>query len=338
MSAMAQATQKVRGWQSVAPGLAGIAFRDDLCPDRPGAGELLVAVGAAGVNFSDILMLQDRYQVRPDRPFVPGQEVAGRVVEAGPGTAFKTGDLVAGEVETGGFSEYALLRDRAAVPIPNDYAMTDAAALPVAYGTAIVALTESTELEAGETVLVHAAAGGVGLAAVQVAKALGATVIATASTDAKQALALENGADHAIDYGREAWAEEVRTLTDGRGVDLVVDTVGGAVTRASLGCLARGGRLLVIGFASGEIPQIPANRLLLKRASAIGVYWNQDLDRALWQRAKARMAELVDAGAIRPVVDARHGLRDLPLALADLAERRSRGKLVLTVGAEEGGS
>lgn len=317
---------------SVTGGLSGIEFRNDLTVGQPGPGEILVRVGAAGVNFSDILMLQDRYQVRPPRPFVPGQEISGWVEAVGDGCALAVGEFVAGEIRTGGFAELVLLSEKAAIPMSGAIiSPAQAAALPVAYGTALVALTESTRVQAGETVLVHAAGGGVGLAAVQIAKALGATVIAAASTDEKRALAIVNGADHAIDYSAAGWHENVKDITGGRGVDIVVDTVGGDTTSTSLRCIARGGRLLVIGFASGTISMIPANLLLLKRATAIGVYWTPDEDKYLWARVKARMKEMMAVGAIRPAVVPDYRLEDFPKALDDLANRRILGKAVLSV-------
>lgn len=329
MTALAWPGFQFSGWRSAQAGLGGIEYQNDLELAAPGPDEIVIRVGACGVNFSDILMLQDRYQVRPDRPFVPGQEIAGWVVTAGEGTNFGIGDYVAGEVRTGGFAEYAILPGTAAIRIPDALDVAKAAAIPVVYATAVMALTESTQLKPGETILVHAAAGGVGLASVQIAKSLGATVIAAASTEAKRNRALENGADHVIDYTQQDWRDGVSRLTDGRGADVVVDTVGGDTTLESLRCLARGGRLLIVGFASGVIPEIAANRLLLKRASAIGVYWSQLDDKEIWSRIKQRLSTLITRGAINPVIDTRFPIAALPSALSELEQRRVEGKLVL---------
>lgn len=323
-------TARPMRWSSTENGMDGLVL-EAFTPQEPGPGELSVEVGAAALNFSDLLMIDGTYQVKPPRPFTPGQEVAGVVRAAGPGARFKPGDRVAGKVEWGGFASHAIMRDAMAIAIPGDVGLADSAALPVVYTTAYVALTECTAVSADETVLVHAAAGGVGLAAVQIAAARGAHVIAAAGSETKRALALEHGASAAIDPGDPEWFRHCKAMTDGRGIDVVVDPVGGDVTLGSLRVLANGGRLLIVGFASGSIPQIPANRLLLKRASAIGVYWNHDTDGEMLARVTARMMDDLSAGRIRPVVDRRSGLEALPQALGDLAARRTNGKVVLTL-------
>ena len=261
----------MRAWQSTEPGLGKLELADVSCP-RPGKGQALVKVETAALNFSDLLMIEDRYQVRPPRPFIPGQEIAGTVAAFGEGCALTLDQRVAGKVDWGGFAEYAVMRGDMAINIPDRIAADAAVALPIVYTTAMVALTESTQIKLGETVLVLAAAGGIGLAAVEIAHALGARVIAAASGADKGALAREHGADAAIDYRGGGWSKSVNALTDGRGADIIVDPVGGAATKEAMRALAWEGRLLVVGFASGEIPAIPANRLLLNRASAIGVY------------------------------------------------------------------
>ncbi|MHA1571119.1 MAG: NADPH:quinone oxidoreductase family protein, partial [Alphaproteobacteria bacterium] len=309
-----------RHWVTSEPGADGLVL-EPYSPSQPVAGELLIEVHAAALNFSDILMIDDRYQVKPPRPFTPGQEVAGVVVAAGPGTNQKIGARIAGKVDWGGFSTHAIVRDDMATPVPAQMPLADAAALPVTYTTAYVALTESTALKASETVLVHAAAGGIGLAAVQIAVALGATVIGTAGSEEKRAIVREHGAAHCLDYGTDDWAERCRDLTQGRGVDVVVDPVGGDTTIQSLGVMAYCGRLLIVGFASGAVANIPAHRLLLQRLSAIGVYWNQDLDGQMLARVAKRMRADITAGTIRPVVDIRDGLEQLRQALDDLANR-----------------
>ncbi|EKF19582.1 NADPH:quinone oxidoreductase family protein [Nitratireductor pacificus] len=323
-------TAGARKWVSGQQGLGNLAI-EGFAPPEPGPGELCVAVAAAALNFSDLLMIDDKYQVKPPRPFTPGQEVAGIVRAAGAGTRHKPGDRVTGKVDWGGFATHAIMRDTMAIPMPSNVSFAEGAALPVVYTTAYVALTESTDTRAGETVLVHAAAGGVGLAAVQIAAARGARVIAAAGSEAKRALAVANGAFGAIDPGEPGWSKTCKVLTEGRSVDVVVDPVGGDATLESLRALAEGGRLLIVGFASGTIPQIPANRLLLKRASAIGVYWNHETDAEMLARVTQRMSDDLASGAIRPVIDRREGLESLPQALADLGARRTSGKVVINI-------
>jgi NADPH2:quinone reductase len=266
---------------------------------------------------------------------VPGQEVAGTVVATGEGSDLRVGERVASKVACGGFADYAAVRDDMAIRVPAQISLDIAAALPVVYTTAMVALTESTALEPGETVLVLAAAGGVGLAAVEVARHLGARVIAAAGGEEKCALARAHGADHAIDYLHESWVEAVETLTGGGGVNVIVDPVGGSVTQRALRLMGWGGRLLIVGFSSGEIPQIPANRLLLRRASAIGVYWSHERDGPMLARIAGRLFELAAAGAIQPHIGAVFGFEELPNALAALGARRTTGKAIVKVSSEE---
>jgi NADPH:quinone reductase len=296
---------------------------------QPAEQELLVLVHGASVNFSDLLMVQNKYQVRPDRPFTLGQELSGVVVETGADCRHEPGSRVTSRAPVGAFAEYCIVRDDMAMRVPAGRDLTDAAAMPIAGLTAVVALTESTQLQPGETVLVHAAAGGVGLASVQIARALGATVIATAGSAEKCAVATNAGAHHAINYREDDFVPLVRELTDNLGADVVVDSVGGATSVQSLRCLAWRGRLLIVGFASGNIPELPANRLMLKAASAIGVYWNHDADLPMVRRAEARLYDFWKDDALRPLVDRRKGLESVPQALADLASRKTSGKVVI---------
>jgi NADPH:quinone reductase len=322
----------MRAWQcGTTPGRGDLGLVDVAVPE-PGPNELLVKVGAAALNYADILMIDDRYQIRPPRPFIPGQEVAGHVVKAGADTRTAPDSLVASKVIWGGFADYAIVRDDMAIPVPDGFGLAEVSALPVVYVTAMVALTESTAVKAGETVLIHAAAGGVGLAALQIARTLGARVIATAGGKEKVEFCRAQGADVALDYKDSGWPEALRAATQGKGVDVVVDSVGGEVTIQSMKALARDGRLLIVGFSSGNIAAIPANRLLLRRASAIGVYWNHDHDGPMLARVTERLTRLCASGQVRPVVKADYRLEDLPRALDDLAGRRSIGKLVLTLG------
>jgi len=327
---------KMQGWLSgERPGITDLALASLAMPE-PGKGELLVRVEAAALNFSDLLMIDDSYQLRPPRPFVPGQEVSGTIITAAPGSRNEVGARIASKVLWGGFAEYAIVRDDMAIAVPDGFDAQRAAALPVVYPTAVVALTESTQLQPGETVLVHAAAGGVGLASVQVAKALGARVIATAGSTEKCQTAQSAGADVAINYREAKWVETVRAATDGVGVDVVVDPVGGDIATESLKCLAWEGRHLIVGFSSGKIPALPANRLLLRRASAIGVYWNHDRDAEMMVRVTKRLQAMIESGTVEPLVGGTYPMTGLPEALAALQDRSSVGKLILDiVGAKD---
>ncbi|MDE0174077.1 MAG: NADPH:quinone oxidoreductase family protein [Defluviicoccus sp.] len=319
----------MKAWRSGgAPGIDGLELAE-IAPPFPGPGELLVRVEAASVNFSDLLMIGDRYQVRPERPFIPGQEVAGVVEAAGPGAAIRPGERIASKLTWGGFAELAVVRDDMAIRLPDALGFADGAALPVVYTTAVVALTETASVGAGDRVLVFAATGGMGVAAIQVAKALGARVVAVATGPEKAAVARAEGADAVIPSDAKDFVDRVMEATDGQGAGIVVDTVGGAATARALDCLAWRGELLVAGFLSGEVAKIPAHRLLLKGAAAKGVYWDHDRDRALVERAVGRVLEMVESGAIRPRVDTRYRLADLPRALRALERRETIGKLVL---------
>jgi len=321
-------------WQSAEPGLAALR-RVDLPVPQPGDNELLIKVTVGALNFSDALMIDDRYQVRPPRPFVVGQEIAGTVVAAGKSATHKQGDLVTGKVDWGGFGEYALLRDDMVIRVPPKLGLKAASALPVVYTTAMVALTECTTIKAGETVLVLAAAGGVGLAAVEIARHFGARVIAAAGGADKCALAKAHGAHDSVDYREDGWSARVKELTGGKGVNVIVDPVGGALAKEALRLIDFDARYLIVGFSSGDIPQIPANRLLLKRAAAIGVYWNHDRDAAMLARVTSRLTELAEAGAIRPHIGETFAFDQLPQALAALSERRTTGKVLIAISQDQ---
>lgn len=323
-----------RSWFSTSPGAGNLTLTETEV-GAPDAHQLLVRVETAALNFSDLLMIDDRYQIKPPRPFVPGQEIAGTVLEAGAQSGFKAGERIASKVDWGGFAGHALVRADMAIRIPDGLSSAQASALPVVYTTSMVALTESTSVQPGETVLVLAASGGVGLAAVEIAHHLGARVIAAAGGEDKCALARQHGADEAIDYRTSGWSDTVKTLTGGKGVDVILDPVGGAATKDAIRVLGWQGRLLIVGFASGDIPQIPANRLLLKRASAIGVYWNHDLDRDMLARVSGKLASMAREGAIRPHIGGTFAFEDLPKALDALGQRRTSGKVVLTLSEKD---
>lgn len=295
-------------------------------------GALEVEVRAAGCNFFDILMVQGRYQLKPPFPFVPGAEIAGVVRRVGPGTTgFAEGDRVLASPGLGGFAERALVSAKSAWKLPAEMSFEEGAALPIIYPTSYAGLVDRGRLARGETLLVHAAAGGVGVAAVQIGKALGATVIATAGGDEKCEVALREGADHAIDYRAEDFVPKVMELTGGRGADVIYDSVGGEITDKSLKCIAWNGRLVIIGFASGTIPAIQANRILLKNIEVTGLHWG-----AHAQKAPERVPEVFGAlfdlyaqGLIRPVIFKRFSLDEVPEALAALGGRQTYGKVVI---------
>lgn len=299
---------------------------------RPGPGELAIAVRAAGCNFSDLLMLKGEYQVKPPFPFVPGSEVAGIVSEVGAGTAgFAVGDRVLARCGTGGFAEEVVAQAVASVKLPDVLGYEAGAALSTVYPTSYAALVWRASLAAGETVLVHAAAGGVGLAAVQIARALGARVLATAGGREKCEIARRAGAELVVDYREGDFVERVLEATGGRGADVIYDSVGGDTTDRSLKCIAWNGRLLVIGFASGEIPSVKLNRVLLKNISIVGLHWS-----AYPEREPARIAEAFDGlfalaarGGIEPLVSARYPLERAGEALVALGARETVGKVVI---------
>ncbi len=306
-------------------------------PDpAPAEGEVLIAVGAAGLNFADTLMIQGKYQEKPAFPFSPGLEVAGTVAAIGQGVSrVKPGDRVLALVDHGGFAELALARESDVFPIPDSMDFETAAGFPITYGTAHGALVWRANLQAGETLLVHGAAGGVGLAAVEVGRAMGARVIATAGGKEKCALAEAHGAEASIDYREEDIRERVKALTGGRGADVVFDPVGGDVFDASLRCSAWSGRLLTIGFAAGRVPQVPANILLVKNLSVIGFYWGSYRKHAP-ALVEAEFEELFgwfEQGQLKPHVSHALPLEQVEEAMELLLSRRSTGKVVLTTQA-----
>jgi NADPH2:quinone reductase len=304
----------------------------ELPAPEPGPGEVLVKVAAAGVNFADTLMVAGTYQERPELPFAPGLELAGTVEALGEGVGrVKPGERVMALTGHGAFAEYAVAREADVFPIPEKMDFETAAGFAVTYGTAHGALRWHADLQPGETLMVHGAAGGVGLAAVECGKALGARVIASAGGPDKLQVARDHGADATIDYRAEDVKTRMRELTGGRGVDAVFDPVGGAVFDASLRATAWGGRLVVIGFAGGTVQQIPANILLVKNVSVHGMYWGANRIHAP-ERLAAQFAELFDwylQGRIRPYVSHVYPLDEGARALADLKARKTKGKVAI---------
>ncbi len=299
-------------------------------PEPTGDG-VLVAVRAIGLSFPDLLRSRGEYQDRAAPPYVLGQELAGVVLEAPPDSGFRSGDRVAG-MAAGAGAERLVVDPAALVALPDHLSFEQGAGLLFNYQTALVALEVRGRLKAGEVVLAHGAGGGTGTAAVQVARALGARVIAVVSSDAKAEAARLAGADEVV-RSDGAWKDEALALTDGRGVDLAFDPVGGDRMLDTIRALAHGGRWVIIGFTGGSIPQIPANRLLLKNAEAVGSYLGGYLNQVPDGRAHllARIDELLQAGAIAPVVGPTFPLEQGADALRQLAERRAHGKVVLTV-------
>jgi NADPH2:quinone reductase len=305
-------------------------------PD-PGPGQVKLRVRAAGLNFADLLMIGGTYQEKPALPFSPGLEAAGEVMAVGSGvTRLAPGDRVLALLDHGGFAEQALAREADVHKLPDGLDDATAAGFAIAYGTAHGALRWRADLKPGETVLIHGAGGGVGLAAVEVAKAMGATVIATAGDAGKLAIARDHGADHLIDYKTEALRGRVKAICDGLGkggVDVVYDPVGGNVFDQSLRCMSWCGRLVLIGFASGTVPQIPANILLLKNLTVLGLYWGSYRRHRpdLLADAFAELFAWHKAGKLKPHISHSLDLDRAREALDLIKTRRSTGKVVLTI-------
>ncbi len=299
---------------------------------EPGPGEARVAVRAASLNFPDLLIVQNKYQFKPPLPFVPGSEFAGVVEAVGEGvTGFKPGDPVLAMGGVGGFGSHAIVPAAKLLPLPEGMSFEHGAAFVLTYGTTIHALLDRGQLRAGETVLVLGAAGGVGTAAVQIAKAAGARVIGAASTDEKCALVKQIGADETINYSSGNLRDALKSLTGGKGPDLVYDPVGGELAEPVFRSIAWRGRYLVVGFAGGAIPALPLNLTLLKGASIVGVFWGDFVRRepAAFQRDMQQLSQWYAQGLVRPLVHQTLKLRDLHQAYARMAGRQVIGKLVL---------
>lgn len=303
----------------------------DLPPPEPG--HVRVRVEAAGVNFPDTLIVQGKYQVRPALPFVPGAELAGVVEAIGDGVeGYRPGMPVIGMVGQGAFADVANVRASRLLPRPAEMDPVSAAGFSMTYGTTMHALRQRARLAAGETVLVLGASGGVGLAAVELSKAMGATVIAAASSAGKLEIARRAGADHLINYGTDSLKDRVKELTGGKGVDVVYDPVGGDLLEEAVRATAWEGRVLVVGFASGAIPKIPANLLLLKGCSLVGVFFGtfRDRDPALNRRNFDEMFAWWAEGRLKPLVSRTLDLAEVVEAFRMLTAREAIGKLVLT--------
>ncbi len=312
-------------------GVEALTWKELPTPE-PGAGEVRVAIKAASLNFPDILIVQNKYQIKPPLPFVPGSEYAGVVEAVGEGVEhLKVGDRVAAFGGTGGFGTHAVVKATLAMPLPPDFAFDDASAFVLTYATTHHALLDRAELKAGETVLVLGAAGGVGTAAIQIAKAVGARVIAAASSVAKCELCRAIGADATIDYAALPIRDEIKRLTGGAGPDVVYDPVGGDLAEPVFRSIAWRGRYLVVGFAQGGIPALPWNLALLKGASIVGVFWGEFARREPGANAAAlaQLARWYTQGKVKPVIDRRLPMSQLKQAFEIMAGRQVRGKLVM---------
>jgi NADPH:quinone reductase len=301
---------------------------------EPGPGEVRIRNHAAGLNFFDILQVQGKYQIKPPFPFTPGAEVAGVVDAVGEGVGeFSPGDRVLSITHGGAMAEYSLGRVGLTFAIPHGMEFAEAAAFPIVYHTSYFALRERVTLREGDWLLVHAGASGVGMSAIQLGRAFGARVIATAGSSEKLEFARSLGAEHVINYSDGTWVDQVKQITGERGVDIVYDPVGGDVFDLSTKCMAVGGRLLVIGFASGRIPTIAANRILIKDIAIVGALWGTYAGAHPEYMAEAQraLAELYAKGAIQPPKPTCYPLDQAPSALRDLANRKILGKAALTI-------
>ena len=303
---------------------------------RPGAGEVVLSVKAASVNFPDVLIIQNKYQFKPPLPFSPGSELAGVVKEAGSGVqGWRPGDKVMAFTTYGAFAEEVKTEATRLLRIPEGMSFTLAAAFVLTYGTTDHALRDRAALAAGETLLVLGASGGVGLAAVEIGKALGARVIACASSEDKLAVCREHGADATINYAAEDLRERLKALTDGRGADVIYDPVGGPYSEPAFRSIAWRGRHLVIGFAAGDIPKLPLNLALLKGAAVVGVFWGDFTRREpqAFAESARQLARWYQEGRLKPHVSARFPLEKAAAAMNLLASRKAKGKVVVTIGA-----
>ena len=323
----------MKAWQVHAWGEPDTMRLEDVPVPVPGAGQVLIRNRAVSLNFFDILQVQGKYQVKPPFPFSPGAEVAGTVEAVGAGvTHVRAGDAVVSTPMVNGLAEFSCVKGHTVYPIARGMSFAEGAALPIVYQTSFFALRDRGNVQPGEWLVVHAGASGVGMAAIQLGRAWGARVIATAGSEEKLAFARAQGAEIALSYNDAAWVDQVKQIT-GQGADVIYDPVGGDVFDLSSKCIAPFGRLLVVGFASGRIPSIAANRILLKNMSVVGVLWGNHV-MAHPEYAAATHAELCrmyEAGQIRPVVARSYALEDAVAGMADLASRRVMGKVVVEV-------
>lgn len=314
------------------PGPADTLVLADLPDPVPGPGEVLVDVAAVGLNFFDTLVIEDRYQFKPVRPFSPGGEFSGRVAALGAGvTGFTLGERVAGHLKAGAAREKLLVPAGMLVPVPDGVSDAAAAGFCITYGTSLHGLADRADLKPGETVAVLGASGGVGQATIEIAKLMGARVIACASGAEKLALCRSLGADETVDYNTEDLKERLKALTGGKGVDVIYDVVGGPYAEPALRAIAWKGRYLVVGFAAGEIPKIPLNLTLLKGCDIRGVFWGAAVDRDPegYRRDMARLLGWIAEGKLKVLIHGEYPLAETAAALDVLSGRRALGKVIL---------
>ncbi|MCX7201072.1 MAG: NADPH:quinone oxidoreductase family protein [Burkholderiales bacterium] len=305
---------------------------EDIPAREPGPGQVRIRVRAASVNFPDVLIIQNKYQFKPERPFSPGSEAAGDVISVGEGvTHVKAGDRVLASTGHGSFAEEVIASAEKVVLLPPGLGYDVASAFMLTYGTSWHALTDRAALKAGEAVLVLGAAGGVGISAIEIAKARGARVIAAASTEEKLAVCREHGADATINYETEDLREAIKRTTDGKGPDVIYDPVGGKYAEPAFRSIAWRGRYLVVGFANGQIPALPLNLMLLKGASVVGVFWGDYTRREPQanQEDVRQMMALLTQGKLRPHISATYRLDQVPQALLDMGARKVTGKVLI---------
>ncbi|WP_027818385.1 NADPH:quinone oxidoreductase family protein [Paraburkholderia bannensis] len=304
---------------------------EDLPDLVPAPGQVVIDVKAAAVNFPDVLIIENKYQMKPQLPFTPGAEVAGIVRAVGAGVKIAPGTRVVAYVGNGGYAEQAIADASACVPLPDAADFATAAAFTLAYGTSHHAVVDRAQLKAGETMLVLGAAGGVGLAAVEIGNVLGARVIAAASSEEKLDVCRRFGADATINYSTEDLRESIKALTDGKGPDVIYDPVGGIYAEPAFRSIGWRGRYLVVGFANGEIPKLPLNLALLKGASLVGVFWGDYARREPQNNAAAfaQMVGWIGEGKLKPYVSKRYKLADSAQALKDMASRKVTGKIII---------
>jgi len=300
----------------------------------PNSDEVCIKVHAAGVNFPDILMVEGKYQVKPAFPFAPGAEAAGEIISIGDNvTNYKVGQRVIAMTGHGAFAEIVKASEKKLIPLNDNVDFETASILPMVYGTSAHALIQRGKLKKDETLLVHGAAGGVGLAAVEIGKAMGARVIATASTDEKCQVARDHGADETINYSNGQFKEIVKSMTDGKGADVIYDPVGGDVFDQSLRCIAWEGRLLVVGFTSGRIPSAPANLALLKSCDIVGVFWGAFVERTPHINLENfdKLYQWIDEGYIKPRISMKVSLENTLDAMQAIADRKIIGKAIVKI-------
>ncbi len=306
---------------------------DEVPIPEPREGEALVKVGAASLNFPDMLMIKGTYQVKPDLPFIPGMEVSGTIEKLGPGVnGFRIGDRIASWTGRGAFAEYAVVQPSALHAVPKGMTDEEAAGFPLVYQTSYFGIAYRGQMRKGETVLVHSAAGGVGLAAVQIARGLGAgKIIATVGSDEKKELVLKHGADLVINYEKEDFVEIVKRETKDLGADVIYDPVGGEIGERNTKCVAFDGRIVIVGFTSGKFSKFMSNHILVKNYSVVGLHWGnyRKFKPEMVEQGWRELMKLYDAGSLRPVIAAVYPMEKVADAMGFLASRKAVGKIVL---------